>query len=112
MLVGLAVLAAACSNETVSPSSSSEGEQAKSLQPVALDLSTQSIAASCSGCHSSQMNSALPALDSYSGTDLETRFLAYRNQSEGTTVMHRIARGYTPEQIHEISVYLSEDSDD
>lgn len=76
-------------------------------------LSTNSFAAmaqSCSGCHQSETPETAPSvwsLSGYEAASIAAALLYYRNDDTGSTVMHRIARGYTEEQIHELSAYIA-----
>lgn len=88
------VCLAACSPSTDTPGSTS-----------ALTPST-SLALSCSGCHAAS-GTAIVSLEGLSADYLETRLLQYKHDTSGTSVMHRLARGYTPEQISAISDELA-----
>lgn len=66
------------------------------------------LAASCSGCHSRQTSEAIPSLAGRTADDLKSSFEFYKSDTEGTTVMHRIARGYSDEDIQKIANYLAE----
>ena len=63
------------------------------------------LVAACSGCHSEQAGSIAP-LVGYSEPQMQDRLTFYRDDSDGTTVMHRLARGYSDEEIALISAYL------
>ena len=65
------------------------------------------LAAACAGCHSSEPG-AIASLVGYSEAQLLERMTAYRSAADGTTVMHRLARGYSDEEIALISAYLSD----
>ena len=64
------------------------------------------LAASCSGCHSTG-GSAMTDLSSMSEKAIVTGFLAYRQDQEGSSVMHRIARGYSEQDIRLIARQLA-----
>ena len=64
------------------------------------------LAAACAGCHSSEAG-AIASLEGYSEAQLVERMNIYRSETDGTTVMHRLARGYSDEDIALISAYLS-----
>ena len=64
------------------------------------------LAVTCSGCHSDD-NGGIVSLKGYSETALKTAFQRYKTEPDGTTVMHRLARGYTDENIAAISAYLA-----
>ena len=60
---------------------------------------------SCSGCHS-QTNGAIASLATYSEDAMRETLLRYKAEADGTTVMHRLARGYTDIEIELISKQL------
>ncbi|MEM9055248.1 MAG: hypothetical protein AAGB16_07975 [Pseudomonadota bacterium] len=62
----------------------------------------------CSGCHS-EAGGAIVSLDSYTEEMLRDAFARYKAEADGTTVMHRLARGYSDEDIDLISAYLGAD---
>ena len=66
--------------------------------------STAALAVSCSGCHG-EGGRAIVSLESLSADDIEARFLMYRSTAGGSS-MHRMARGYTEEQIRLIADYI------
>ena len=41
--------------------------------------------------------------------DLQSRLLEFKTQEDGTTVMHRLMRGYDDRDIAEISAFLADD---
>lgn len=65
------------------------------------------LTASCSGCHAAG-GEAIASLDGIPAEELEARLLAYRNDSDGGSAMHRMARGYSVEQIALIASTLGE----
>jgi len=67
--------------------------------------STAALAVSCSGCHG-KGGRAIVSLEGLSADGIEARFLVYRSSTAGGTSMHRMARGYTEEQIRLIADYL------
>ncbi|MEL6829157.1 MAG: hypothetical protein AAFO63_03365 [Pseudomonadota bacterium] len=78
--------------------------------PAGISIGAQ-LSAVCSGCHTDQIT-AIASLDGLSQRELQTRFAAYAEDEVGTTVMHRIARGYTPSEIDAIAAYLGESGAD
>ena len=80
------------------PSSSSDTRHPK------LDLAA-SLTLSCSGCHA-QNGTAIVSLNGLPADYIERRMLEYKEQSRGTSVMHRLARGYSTEQIQAIAAEL------
>jgi cytochrome c553 len=67
------------------------------------------LAASCSGCHAVS-GGAIVDLSDYTEAKLRTALQTYRTDPEGTTVMHRLARGYSEEEVAAIASYLGADS--
>ncbi len=65
------------------------------------------LAASCSGCHA-EGGGAIAGLEGIPAAELEARLLAYRDDAGGGSSMHRMARGYTDEQIALIARTLGE----
>jgi cytochrome c553 len=58
------------------------------------------LTASCSGCHGPGGSpGGIAPLDGLSAAELEAKLLVYRNDSKGGSAMHRMARGYTEQQI-------------
>ncbi|MEO1660581.1 MAG: hypothetical protein AAFR51_06305 [Pseudomonadota bacterium] len=81
------------------------GASAPATPPDRLSQAGQ-LAATCSGCHSGA-SGAIASLVGYSDGALVEAFQRYKTEIDGTSVMHRLARGYTDEQITAISAYLS-----
>lgn len=65
-----------------------------------------SLGVSCSGCHS-DTGTALASLSGRDAKTLIAQLTTYRDETGGTTVMHRLARGYTDEEIKAIAAYLT-----
>ncbi len=74
--------------------------------PMALDQAAL-LTASCSGCHAAG-GRAIVSLDGMAASELEAKLLAYRNDADGGSAMHRMARGYSDEQIALIASTLGE----
>lgn len=75
-------------------------------------LRIRALAATCAQCHGTS-GRAVPgeAMISLAGLDrhhLESQLLAFRAGTRPSTIMRQIMRGYSPEQIAEISVYFSQ----
>ena len=68
-----------------------------------------SLASVCSGCHGfDAKKQGIVSLKGYSAERLSILFRGYKNDSDSITAMHRMARGYTDEQIEQISMYLAD----
>ncbi|NQY39762.1 MAG: hypothetical protein HRT80_06650 [Henriciella sp.] len=63
------------------------------------------LATACSGCHS-DVSTGIASLQGYSVEALQLSLSNYKSDAEGTTVMHRLARGYSETDIALISQYL------
>ena len=64
------------------------------------------LAVTCSGCHS-DVSGGIVSLTGYSEAALKIALQRYKTDPDGTTVMHRLARGYSDENIAAISAYLA-----
>lgn len=84
-----------------------------SADPMAMDATLlgtgATLAATCTGCHS-DANGAIASLAAHSEAKLQNSLLRYKTEAEGTTVMHRLARGYSDEDIALVSAYLGRES--
>jgi cytochrome c553 len=67
------------------------------------------LAMSCSGCHN-PAGGAISSLEGRPAEDIRTALLYYFQDTDGTTVMHRMMRGYTEAEIDAISAYLGEEA--
>lgn len=66
------------------------------------------LASACSGCHApGSQASAIVRLDEYDAGQLTTLFNRYRQDESGETAMHRMARGYTDEEVALIADFLA-----
>ncbi|MEL6687802.1 MAG: cytochrome c [Pseudomonadota bacterium] len=65
------------------------------------------LAATCSGCHAPDDAQAIVSLDGYSVDALRQSLLLYQTD-EGNSAMHRIARGYSADEIEQIATYLGD----
>lgn len=64
------------------------------------------LAAACSGCHAKE-GGAIVGLDTGSAGDIRASLMTYKADAAGTSVMHRIARGYSETEIRMIAAYLA-----
>jgi cytochrome c553 len=66
-------------------------------------------AAACSGCHPAAApgNAAVPPLDGQPAEEIVAAMLAYRAGERGPTVMDRIAKGFTDDEIRAIAGWLA-----
>jgi len=84
------------------------GEQLATDNKVELLSQGALLAATCSGCHSDQAG-AMASLNTYTEPMLIEAMGRYKSEREGTTVMHRLARGYSDDDILALSAYLGTD---
>lgn len=63
---------------------------------------------SCSGCHSPE-GGAITSLEGRTADNLRQALLMYYQDTDGTTAMHRMIRGYSEADIEAISAYLGEE---
>lgn len=66
------------------------------------------LAQACSGCHSAK-RSAFASLNGYGADAMRDRLSAYKAETDGTTVMHRLARGYSDADIDLLADYFAKD---
>lgn len=66
------------------------------------------LASVCSGCHASDGSStAIKPLGGRSAADLSRDLLRYKNAADGASAMHRMARGYSDEQLEMIANHIA-----
>ena len=74
-------------------------------------LYVRSLAANCSNCHGTGGHavptSAVPGLAGMPREYMLRQLQAFRDGSRPATVMHQIARGFTPAQLEQIAGYFS-----
>lgn len=70
------------------------------------------VAASCANCHGTDGRSpgGIPSIAGRPESILRSQLLAFRSDAPpaGTTIMNRLAKGYTEEQIQALAKYFSE----
>ena len=66
-------------------------------------------AASCSGCHGPQSQAAapLPAITGRDAADIVAAMAAFRDGSRPATLMNRIARGFSDDEMRPIAAWLA-----
>ncbi len=95
---------AACS-PAATPDESVGAQANAGLSPVA------GLALTCSGCHSS-MGGGIADISDYTSEAIMTALDRYRLEVDGTTVRHRLTRGYSEDQLQAISDYLGAGQDE
>jgi len=70
-------------------------------------------AASCSGCHpaSKSVATPVPRLNTSDAAQIVTAMQDFRSGRRPATVMDRIAKGFTDEEIHAISAWYAAQKD-
>ena len=71
--------------------------------------SAQALAFTCAGCHGTDGSSVGPSSPSIAGMDPDVfvdAMLDYKNDRRSSTIMKRIALGYTDEQIREMGFFF------
>lgn len=94
VLVGAALLAGSlCASPALSAEAAS-GEQ---------------LSNSCTACHGieGRGGSAVPALAGQPAADLVQKLIDFRDQKGNATIMNRIARGFTDDEIKALADYFS-----
>jgi len=68
------------------------------------------LALTCSGCHGRDVkgSGAVPALRGLPSGHLTTQLKAFKTGERPATVMNRLARGYTDEEIAGLATYFSQ----
>ncbi len=80
-------------------------------QPTSATLQLRSLAATCAACHGTDgravPDAGIVGLRGRDRNELAARLLAFRDGTRPATVMHQIAKGYTPEQIDQLAAYFA-----
>ena len=105
LLAAPLLLAAACQQAPAHPSPEPPVSETSQLSQAA------TLAATCSGCHAGP-GTGVPNLDQMNAGTLSARLAFYKADADGTTVMHRIARGYSQAELESISQYLGAEEGD
>ena len=66
-------------------------------------------ASSCSGCHAANTaaETPVPKINGRKAEDIMTLMAAFRDGSKPATVMNRIAKGYTDDELKPIAAWLA-----
>lgn len=91
------------------------GSDGSQNQVVRLDIAdatnrSAALALACGGCHSPNSR-AFVSLDGYNADAMRAALRTYKEEADGTTVMHRMARGYSDEDIDLLAAYFAESGD-
>lgn len=74
--------------------------------PLASIDHAATLSLACSGCHGAA-GGAIPTLEGRPAASIRQSLLAYKTTPDGTSVMHRMMRGYSDADIDAISAYLA-----
>jgi cytochrome subunit of sulfide dehydrogenase len=69
----------------------------------------RTIGVTCAGCHGPDGRSlgAIPSLSGMTASEIESAMLAFREDKRPATIMNRIARGYTNNDIAVVAEYFA-----
>ena len=70
----------------------------------------RSLAATCANCHGTTGSSqgAVPSLAGQSKADIVQKMNEFRDGKREATIMHQLAKGYSPEQIDLVAGWLAQ----
>lgn len=77
---------------------------------LAAEVTSKMIAYSCSGCHGTDGQLAqpgIPKLKAQSADELEEKLLLFKNDKLSSSIMGRIAKGYTDTELKAVAHYFS-----
>jgi len=74
------------------------------------DTRARDLASTCANCHgtSGKAQGAVPALAGQSKADLVQKMNDFRDGKRPATIMHQLAKGYTPEQIDALAGWFAQ----
>jgi sulfide dehydrogenase cytochrome subunit len=69
----------------------------------------RTVGVTCNACHGPDGKSegAIPSLDGLTAKQIESELLAFRSGKRSATIMNRIARGYTDNEIAAVAEYFA-----
>ena len=72
------------------------------------DIQAAVFANTCAGCHGTdgKSNGSIPAISSFSGSYISSAMKAFKTDKRRGTVMNRIAKGYTDQEIELMSKHF------
>ena len=73
------------------------------------DSRARDLASTCANCHGTagKAQGAVPALAGQSKADLIQKMNDFRDGKRPATIMHQLAKGYTPEQVDAIAGWFA-----
>ena len=77
--------------------------------PATAQSLPSSLALSCAACHGTDGKSpgAIPTIDGRSVKEMKEALLGFKSVARPATVMNRLAKGYTDQEIDELAEYFS-----
>jgi cytochrome subunit of sulfide dehydrogenase len=76
--------------------------------PALAEPATPPGAAACSGCHGERAGTIIPSLHGQAPDLIVAAMQAFRTGAHPATVMDRIAKGFTDEEIRAIAAWISQ----
>ncbi len=64
-------------------------------------------AISCSGCHDAAIPGGIPGIAGRPAADLQAALVGFRDGSRPATLMDRLAKGFSPEELQAIAAWWS-----
>jgi cytochrome subunit of sulfide dehydrogenase len=87
------------------------GASTAGAAPTADDLALRSLAATCANCHGTQGRAVdkaeVPGLAGMPASYLVEQMNAFKAGTRPATVMHQLAKGYSPAQIEALARYFA-----
>lgn len=106
-----AALLLACSGLAACGGSVTDQDEIKDTGIALVTDRSASLALACAGCHS-ETSTAVVSLNGYGAEALRDSLLRYKLAIDGTTVMHRLVRGYSDDDIELLANYFDQDRSD
>jgi len=78
-------------------------------QPAPMERQTESLVFTCYTCHGTDGESPgdIPSIKGGSAEKIKEKLLAFRQDQNDPTIMNRIAKGYSEDEITKIAEYLA-----
>lgn len=105
-LMAAGLLAGACSPGEEGAAQAEPSPQAAIGDALQETEPGELLALTCSGCHGG-FSEAIPDYSQLDQAELETKLKTYKAEMDGTTVMHRLMRGYSDADISAVAGYIS-----
>ena len=102
-------LASACATPGSAPEAAAQATPPVIQGTPSTDASPEVMAFVCMSCHRSE-NTAMPSLDGWTANAMISTLSHYKHSPTGSSVMHRIARGYEESELRDIALFLAGES--